>query len=467
MATLADRIRALFFPIRADPRQSAARSSAASVSVRVDDSPGWSGHQPGPLDRPWSEYKDDQDEALEAWRKNFIIRRVVTLIRSYVIGGGITISSTDPAVDRWLRSWWNDPQNHMAQRLGPWCDELTRSGEVFVTLHTNRLNGISYVRLVPASSIREIETAPNDYEIETRYGEMEATSTQLRWWNGPGHRNAFKLTRGGALPPVMLHYAVNRPVGATRGEGDLAPILPWALRYSEWLKDRVRLNRIRTRQGILDVTIADDTIVEQKRQQLRTQDPLDAGIYVHGPGEETKMHSLEVNADEAGADGQILRLAIATGANAALHYLGEGEAVNYSTAKEMGEPTSRFFTERQNELCAQLINLATAAYLRAEALGLVSSPPHAGGTEGGLQLVANVTEVARADNISLASAANQIAQAINYLAIQGWMDKQTAITLMLKFAGEAITEDQLAAILDRLPSPPGRRAGGEVQEDPQ
>jgi hypothetical protein len=291
-------------------------------------------------------------------------------------------------------------------------------------------------------------------------------STQLTWWNGPGHRYAFHLTRGGALPPVMLHFAVNRPVGATRGEGDLAPILPWALRYSEWLKDRVRLNRIRTRQGILDVTIADDTIVEQKRQQLRTQDPLDAGIYVHGPGEETKMHSLEVNADEAGADGQILRLAVATGANVALHYMGEGEAVNYSTAKEMGEPTARFFTERQTELCSQLIALATAAYHRAAALGLAPSPAPSQGEgrgEGDLQLMANVTEVARADNVSLASAANQIAQAINYLAIQGWIDKQTAIQLTMKFAGEALTDEQLQAIIARLPSPPGRGAGGEVQ----
>ena len=40
----------------------------------------------------------------------------------------------------------------------------------------------------------------------------------------------------------MLHYAVNRPVGALRGESDLAPILPWLKRYSRWLEDRVRLN---------------------------------------------------------------------------------------------------------------------------------------------------------------------------------------------------------------------------------
>jgi hypothetical protein len=439
MATLKDRIQAFLHP-------PAPRAATAAISVRVDDSPGWDSHQPGPLDRSWSERRVDLDEALEAWQRNFLIRRVVTLVRSYVVGNGISISSTNPRVDMWVKNWWTHTQNHMDSRLGPWCDELTRSGEVFVTLHTNRLDGISYVRLVPASCIQALETADNDYEIETRYGEMQPTAIQLKWWNGPGHRNAFKLTRGGALPPVMLHYAVNKPVGATRGESDLNPVLPWALRYQEWLKDRVRLNRIRTRQGVMDLKIADDTIVEQKRQQLRTQDPLDAGIYVHGPGEEVKMHNLEVNADEAGADGQILRLAVATGTNVALHYMGEGEAVNYSTAKEMGEPTSRFFTERQTALCGQLIDLASSAYRRAAALRHVDPYPD-------LELVANVTEVARADNVSLASAANQIAQAINYLAIQGWIDKKTALQLTMKFAGEAMTEDQLAAIIDALPAP--------------
>ena len=53
----------------------------------------------------------------------------------------------------------------------------------------------------------------------------------------PLHPSAADLST-----PIMLHYAVNRPVGALRGESDLAPILPWLKRYCRWLEDRVRLN---------------------------------------------------------------------------------------------------------------------------------------------------------------------------------------------------------------------------------
>ena len=44
----------------------------------------------------------------------------------------------------------------------------------------------------------------------------------------------------------MLHYAINRPVGAQWGESDLAPVLRWLSRYAAWLEDRARLNRFRT-----------------------------------------------------------------------------------------------------------------------------------------------------------------------------------------------------------------------------
>ncbi len=39
---------------------------------------------------------------------------------------------------------------------------------------------------------------------------------------------------------IMVHYAVNRVVGALMGESDLSTIIPWLLRYSRLIEDRVR-----------------------------------------------------------------------------------------------------------------------------------------------------------------------------------------------------------------------------------
>jgi hypothetical protein len=46
------------------------------IPVRVDDTPGWNRLAPaGPHDRDFAEWYQDQEDALEAWRKNFLVRR--------------------------------------------------------------------------------------------------------------------------------------------------------------------------------------------------------------------------------------------------------------------------------------------------------------------------------------------------------------------------------------------------------
>jgi hypothetical protein len=445
-------------------QQRLAKSShAGPVSVRVDDSPGWESLSgSGPADRPWADKYTDLEETLAAWRKNVFIRRLVTLTRSYAVAGGLTLASEDPDVDAFVQAFWHHRQNRMDRRMGPICDELTRAGEIFPVLFTNRVSGMSYVRFVPAFQIRTIETDPDDYEVELRYAQTQQTTAQPKWWIGPGHPHAFSPPpqRGGSeggrnpLPALMLHFAVNRPIGATRGESDLTPALPWAKRYSEWLKDRVRLNRIRTRQAILHLRISDPALVEQKRQQLRTHNPIETGIYVSGPDEELIAHALGIGAGDAEDDGRTLRLAVATAGNVGLHFLGEGETVNYATAKEMGEPTTRFYAERQEDLIHVAKQIVTSAYRRYKIVTTGSDPAVsvADGTSAGAcqvrrSLTATAAEVARKDNESLALAAKDIVQALAQMREHGWIDDKTAIPLAFKFAGEPLGQDQIERIL--------------------
>jgi hypothetical protein len=420
----------------------------AKVEAQVDDSTttGWVRAGDTTLDRDVGERITDLENALEAWRKNFMVRRIVTLTRSYVIGGGITLSSEIPAIENFIRTFWNHPKNRIDTRLGPICDALTRDGEIFPTLHTNKIDGISYLRFVPAAMIREILTAENDYETELGYEQNDVAGTI---WYHPNHPKSALKPSG--IPPVMLHCTVNRPLGATRGESDLTPILPWAKRYSEWLKDRTRLNRIRTRTGVLHIIVKDETKVAEVRRKTRTRNPLETGIYVSGEGQEVKLLNLNIGADDARDDGRALRLAIATGAQVGMHYLGEGESVNYATAKEMGEPTTRFYSERQDILVAHLINLTAHACRRYAAVTGASIPENPGE-----HITASVTEIAKADNESLAAAARDIVEALAQMKAEGWMTDEEAVRIAYKFAGEPLGKEEIDAILKNAnPDPNG------------
>ena len=140
------------------------------------------------IDKPYQERYDDIQDSLDAWRKHPLARRIVNLITAYVIGDGIRISSKYGPLQRFIDDFWQHGRNRIILRQADWCDELTRSGELFLVLFTNPIDGMSHVRSVPASRIDEVEWKKHDYEVELRYHEVGdglSVNDQERegtWW---------------------------------------------------------------------------------------------------------------------------------------------------------------------------------------------------------------------------------------------------------------------------------------------
>lgn len=103
------------------------------------------------------------DQALEAWRTNPLARRIIELTTQYVVGSGLRVQCSHEATQRFIDRFWQHPLNRMDIRVGEWCDELSRSGNLFLLISTDPA-GMSYIRAVPASEIQSIEARPNDIE---------------------------------------------------------------------------------------------------------------------------------------------------------------------------------------------------------------------------------------------------------------------------------------------------------------
>src|SRR5690606_6956352 len=106
--------------------------------------------------------------------------------------------------------------------------------------------------------IEKIETAVNDWETELAFLERQDIGEPKTWYS-PQHPDAA------AADAVMLHYAVNRPVGALLGESDLQTVTPWLQRYSRMLEDRVRLHWA-TRAFLWFVTVPTNKVREKQEQ---------------------------------------------------------------------------------------------------------------------------------------------------------------------------------------------------------
>jgi hypothetical protein len=395
-------------------------------------------------DKPWSELSREFSDALEAWRFNPLARRIVGLVTAYVVGDGLVLRSPRPRVHTFLQAFQRDPDNNLLLEQAEWCDELTRSGEIFLALFA-RIDGSVVVRAVPASRIEKVDWEPGDYRAETSYHEVrDPGSDEGRVWRSPRAARAAGLRDGDKPLPIMLHYAVNRPVGCVRGESDLRPILEWLRRYSRWLEDRVSLNA--AARAFVWVVRVPGRLVEAKAAQYRRPPAAGSVVVVDRDAEDWEAKAPGLAARDAASDGRAIRWMVAAGGpGLGLADFGEAEGANLATAEAMGEQRRRFLRRRQQLFGHILADLAVQAWNWTVDLGLRRGP-----AINEADVLVDLPDVAPSDNQALARAAREITLALRELrTLTGPSPalRTLALRLLLKFAGESVTEEEFGEIV--------------------
>ena len=409
-----------------------------SISAQVDDAPGWRSLTGRTQDYDPAQVQEIYADALTAWRKNPIAFRIISIISDYVVGDRIRVSSPHRSLNKFIGEFWNHPQNRMDLRLPSMSEELARSGDLFIVLFTNPQDGMSYLRFITKDRIVKIVTAANDWENEIEYHTQDSAG-ELRVYKSPRHPELSPTE------PAMLHYAVNKPIGALLGESDLVTMLPWLQRYSRMLEDRVRLHwAIRSFLWIITVPA---NLVRQKQEQYRT--PPEAGsIVVKDNSEEWEVKAPSLQAGDARWDLQAVRNMIDAGSGFPPHWRGEAGDANLATATAMQGPTERHLQRRQQYFTFILQDLLYNAYQRAVAFGFYRSL-----TTGDYDRLFTLLlpEVSRWDNESLARAAREIATALSTVsaALPGRSRTFNAWSLRLisRFAGEPLSDADIQTML--------------------
>jgi hypothetical protein len=369
-------------------------------------------------DRPDGEREEILRQTLDAWRSNPLARRIIGLTSQYVVGGGIGLDCRHEPTRLFLQEFWQHPLNRMDSRIMDWCDELTRSGEIFLLVTTDS-SGMSYTRAIPALDVTTITCAENDLEQELRYTLQDGREYPSR--------QSAEVMEG--YPPFMLHYAINRPVGALRGESDLAPLLKWLTRYAGWLEDRARLNRYRT-TFLYAITLKGSTDVERRKRQaeLNLNPPSAGSILVKDDSEIWETLAPNLESADANTDGLAIKKMIAAGAGIPLHFLAEPESATRTTAESAGGPTFRHFEQRQEFVLWMLSDLLMTIVQRAARNGRK--------VDAQVKIEIRGTDISARDNSELAGAAAEIVSAFSGLHQLGLIDDAEILRLAYRFAGE-------------------------------
>ena len=323
---------------------------ALSVSPITDNNFFPGGMSSAYTDRNSWDRKKVFSESLRAWRVNPIARRIVRLMRSFILGKGLTINCDDEATQKFLLEWWNDSLNKFKKNIKRWVDENTRVGNLFF-LYTVQANGMSNVRAVPAEQIEEIVTKDNDIEQEVRYNKDITGEEYYEAYDPMSDQQSF-----------MLHFASDQPVGSVWGEGSLAPVLVWIGRFATWLEDRVRLNHFRSVfMYVVRGQFKSETEKLNRQKALNLNPPQPGSILVTDPSEDWGILSANLDSFDASVDGMAIKKMIAAGVGFPLHYLAEPEGSTQTTADAAGTPTFRTLEETQDELFDMLIEMAKVA----------------------------------------------------------------------------------------------------------
>lgn len=327
--------------------------------------------------------KTIQTNAQAQWITDPLIKQAVGVKRHFVLGAGITFTAEDAEVDEALHEFWRDPIEKMPEQLEDWFNSLMVTSELCLRLFP-AVNGQLRVRQIPFNEITDVITDPDDRNrllyIRRQYVRREFRTESKQWVTTP---------QDDLIPgEEIIWVAINRAQGSARGISTLYAAIPWAKAYSEWLQDRVRLNKAKgawawirkVTGGVAAVAAATTKLASDIAGKVRsaaaseepTKAPPKAGSVITTNGNvDWSVINAKVNADDAKEDGRALKLQVASAVNVFEHYFGDASVANLASAKAMELPMLREYETLQGlmgRIIGQVFHRLLEAKVKAQRL---------------------------------------------------------------------------------------------------
>jgi len=272
------------------------------------------GTSPKELDA--SEAGELREVAMEFFYRNSHARNILRLMEKYIVGRGFDVQpiSQNPMVKRWLDTFWR--VNRMDLRKKEVVRRTMRDGEAFIRFFPDQ-TGMLLTRFMDAGKVTEPKDkkAKNNvtYGIETNPDDVEDV---LAYW--------YKEERVPAEDVQHIKIMVDSDV--KRGRSYLEAMLPDLKMYKDWLRDRMKLNKVRATIALVkQITGTGDQIASlvnaQKTLKRKASDnteyakaPEGVSVLTTSKGVDYKMLSPNLQAADVQEDGRSILLAISAGA---------------------------------------------------------------------------------------------------------------------------------------------------------
>lgn len=267
---------------------------------------------------------------------------VIDAFKYFIIGKGFHVTAQDESeeVKKYLQEFID--ANGMDGRDQDVIEKALVAGELFIRIF-NKANGktarIPAIRLLNYWEISKIETAPDDREVVKEFVRP--------YKDGEGRRNEERIPAD-----EIIHIKFGHK-DDTRGLPPFMRIAQSCQHYSDWLFNRIVLNRLKTSYYLEEIVDGTPSAVSSQDSNtpsaLKTTQsgrvikrvPRAGSKITHNKSIEYKWLSPDVKSDDAKEDGRAIRLAICAGAQIPEFILGDGSQANYASTLVAQNPFVR------------------------------------------------------------------------------------------------------------------------------
>jgi ribulose bisphosphate carboxylase small subunit len=399
-----------------------------------------------------------RETAYYLWRTNLLANRMIELPVAYILAEGVSLTVENEDAQNWLNAFWNDPINLMDIRLVEKVRELALYGEQCWPAFANDING--HVRLgyldpeLIETVVKDPDNSTQPIGVITKKNKKGIARRFKVIINGP--ENCFsprtQEIRDSFEDGECFYFCVNKVSNASRGSSDLLAAADWVDGYDQFLFGELERSNF-ARAFIWDIEMVGATQKEVEDRAKNFQAPAPGSARVHNEREKWRTVSPTLNSTDTEVTGRMFRNHALGGSTIPEHWFGGGGDVNRATASEMGDPTVKIFSMRQQMIKYMLEEVGKYVISRRlDPSGASSFDPEDPDPE--LLPQANFPEMTAKDTTSYAAALPQVVMAVGAAVDRGFITKATAVQIIETVSGRlGVTFDakeELDAVLKEM-----------------
>ena len=379
---------------------------------------------------------------------NPLARRIVELIKDFVVGEGVSIHANDRRVQAVLDDFWNDPVNRMDVNLEAFVRECSIFGEQLWYTAANPISGKVRLGYIDPYWIDGVEFStlaglpgkaiamPSAVVLKTGPAETEQTRLEvIHPDEDPGSPTS------GQLVGNCFYWAINKARSGHRGLSDLFALADWLDGYDQMLYSLMNQMDSLSR-FIWDVTLQGMT-GEQIKEWLKDNGtpPRPNSIRAHNEKVNWAAVAPPVQAADRSAGARLVKNQALAGAGFPEHWFATGENANRATALVQGEPTMKMLTSRQKQLKYMVEEVLNFVVDRQIAVGVLPETIDR-------RFQTTFPELSVGDQEKSGAALKSAADALVEFQAAGAVDKRTmalVLVQMLSQLGIEIDPDEMLA----------------------